>query len=116
MLAPVIHPTPFNQDAVQRELMDIASWWSSVAVDEINGGFFGEIDSCSTPQILAHKGVILNTRILWFFSELALFSGDEKHIQLANRAYQWILTNLVDPIHGGLVWEVESLLYFNPAT
>ena len=53
----------------------IASWWSAHSVDHEKGGFFGAIGADNAPIPNADKAVILNTRLLWAFSELAHIDG-----------------------------------------
>ncbi|MCG8369519.1 MAG: hypothetical protein MJA32_03265, partial [Proteobacteria bacterium] len=55
-------------DAAVRELHAIASWWLTHSIDDRHGGFAGEIDHTGKVVDGAAKGLVLNSRILWFFS------------------------------------------------
>lgn len=90
------------------ELYAIADWWLAHAVDESQGGFIGNMDCDNVVTANADKGVILNARILWFFSEAALFSGNDNYRSAANRACDYLLTHFIDPIHGGVYWRVDA--------
>ena len=91
----------------ERELFSIANWWLANGVDMNNGGYVGEVDCNNLPQLEANKGLVLNARILWFFSELALAYPEQRFIDAAKRSYDYIETYFRDPEHGGYWWELE---------
>jgi mannobiose 2-epimerase len=82
----------------------IANWWARHSVDGARGGFHGAIGADGAPVASAEKSVILNTRLLWFFSEAAHVSGDADATALANRAAAYVGDNFFDAEHGGLFW------------
>ena len=47
--------------------------------------FYGEVAADNLPVISASKGIILNSRILWFFSEVATELKTEEYRQAAQR-------------------------------
>lgn len=104
------------QTEFHNELHAIASWWITNTVDELNGGFIGEMTVDNQIVANANKGIILNTRILWFFSEASLFSKnhlkDNKHAALyenyALRAFKYLIEHFVDSQHGGVYWELNA--------
>jgi len=68
------------RDRVERELRgDILPFWLKYAVDDEYGGFRGQIANDLTIDPLAHKGLILNTRILWTFAKAYKVYGDEAY-------------------------------------
>lgn len=95
----------------RKELLSIADWWATCAIDTTHGGFHGEVDVHNNAVINANKGIILNARILWFFSEAALHTAGEPHNRLycdcATRAYDYIIQHFFDKEHGGVYWEVD---------
>lgn len=104
--------TDFNAQSISKELSDIATWWQDNGTDVKNGGFVGEIDSAGDRLELADKGIILNSRILWFFSELAVFLGTQTKegqsaLATAQRGYQYLLEHFDDTKFGGAVWLVD---------
>lgn len=101
-------PEVFGRDAAIKELHRIASWWLENSLDDEHGGFFGEIDSAGRPVPGATKGIILNSRILWFFSELAKFHDDPRYRGAADRAFHFLLERFDDSVHGGAVWELAA--------
>lgn len=89
------------------ELRAIGDWWLENTLDEKHGGFVGEITPDNVVNASADKGVILNTRILWFFSEAALFTGCARYASAADRAYRYIVNHFLDRDHGGVFWMVD---------
>lgn len=111
--------TSFNalrelQDEFHQELESIVNWWLEYSVDNEHGGFYGEVDSNNQPKRNATKGIILNARILWFFSEVAARYQLEKNPKahecssIAKRAYDYILRCFFDEEHGGFYWELDA--------
>ncbi len=90
------------------ELNAIAQWWITHCQDHDNGGFVGEIDVDNQVNPSANKGIIQNSRILWFFSEAALFSGNKEYATMAERAYDYLVRYFVDPIYGGVFWQLNA--------
>lgn len=90
------------------ELIAIADWWVRYSQDHEKGGFYGEISVENQPIKTANKGVILNARILWFFSEVALAVDNADYRQCAQRAYDYIVANFVDEKFGGVFWELDA--------
>ncbi|MBU3023805.1 AGE family epimerase/isomerase [Aestuariibacter sp. A3R04] len=93
---------------VDAQLTAIASWWKRHSIDNEHGGFYGEVDNQSKPVRAASKGIVLNTRILWFFSEYARHTQLAEDRAMADRAYQYLTEYFVDQQYGGLVWELSA--------
>lgn len=93
----------------QQEAENIASWWADKMVDHQHGGFLGEIDNDNQVTVDAPKCIILNTRILWFFSEYAHFTGSERYRELATRSYHYLMDHFDDKTQGGVYWMVDHL-------
>jgi mannobiose 2-epimerase len=93
------------------ELISIANWWADHAVDLEHGGFHGEIDANNNVALHANKGVILNARILWFFSEATLNTasepGNARYRECATRAYDYLIKYFLDGEYGGVYWELD---------
>ena len=56
----------------------------------------------------AEKGCILNSRILWFFSEAAMLTG-RADAACAHHAYQWFEDHCFDRENGGVYWSCDAL-------
>lgn len=91
-----------REDA-RAEGLRLLDWWARHLVDE-RGGFYGEVDGDDRPVPAASKSIILNTRLLWFFSAMASWSGDAHAKELAQRAADYIRDHFHDAEQGGLYW------------
>lgn len=92
----------------RQELIAIADWWLKNTVDNEQGGFYGEVGADNVAVKNASKGIILNSRILWFFSEVALETNSVEYRQAAKRAYDYIINYFFDKQHGGVYWELDA--------
>jgi mannobiose 2-epimerase len=90
------------------EVHAIGDWWLAYAVDHDRGGFWGEVARDNTPNKKADKCIILNTRILWFFSAATRFTSREDYAAAAQRAFDYLLEYFVDAEHGGVVWMLDA--------
>lgn len=89
------------------ELVRIADWWLQFGRDDERDGFFGEVGVDNTPVPEADKSIVLNTRILWFFCELARTVDDPRYREAAERSYRYILEHFLDETHGGVYWMLD---------
>ncbi|HOY23653.1 MAG TPA: AGE family epimerase/isomerase, partial [Cellvibrio sp.] len=92
----------------RQELIVIADWWLENTIDHEQGGFYGEVAADNVPVKNASKGIILNSRVLWFFSEAARELQADKYRQAAQRAYDYIVNYFFDKEHGGVYWELDA--------
>lgn len=81
-------------------------FWAELK-DEENGGFYGLLDYDLNLDKKAMKGCILNSRIMWFFSESYLLLGDEKLLNYAKHGYQFLKDKCLDKENGGVYWSVN---------
>ncbi|MEO5563567.1 MAG: AGE family epimerase/isomerase [Chitinophagaceae bacterium] len=93
---------------VTDELHSILSYWKKYAVDQEQGGFYGSVNNNNIADLTAPKGIVLNSRILWAFSAAYPFTRDESHLQVATRAYTYILDHFIDRQYGGVFWSVDA--------
>ena len=82
----------------------ILPFWMSLKDGEY-GGFYGSMDNHLILNRAADKGCILNSRILWTFSEAARLLDGEKYAPFAKHAYRF-LERFTDPDNGGVYWSV----------
>lgn len=85
----------------------ILPFWKNL-MDEKNGGFYGYVDFDLHTDREAPKGVILNSRILWFFSNAYLTYGDEEALFYARHAYDFLRKHCLDRENGGIYWLLEA--------
>lgn len=100
--------TPFNRPSISAELDYIGQWWLKNATDLKEGGFVGEIDFFGREVSGANKGIVQNSRILWFYSEKALLNEEDEYKEAAKRAFDYLIAYFDDNEHGGAIWEVSS--------
>jgi mannobiose 2-epimerase len=89
------------------ELLSILEYWTVNSVDETNGGFIGTIGFSENKDFTADKGSVLNARILWAFSAAYPVTKNERHRELAQRAFEYIAAHFYDKEHGGIFWSVD---------
>ena len=93
---------------MRAELDAILSYWEKNTCDNINGGFVGRIDENNTSYPDAHKGAVLNSRILWAFSSAYSLTKNEEHLHLARVAYNYIVAHFIDKDYGGIYWLLNA--------
>ncbi len=81
----------------------IMPFWDKLRDDE-NGGFYGYVGFDLNVDKKADKGVILHSRILWFYSKAYAVLGDEHCLENALHAYEYIKDHCVDFNKGGVYW------------
>jgi mannobiose 2-epimerase len=94
--------------AVRQELENnIVPFWLDRAVDSEHGGFIGQMSNDGTIDYQAHKGLILNTRILWAFSALYRFKPDPRYREMAEHANEFLQAHFWDGTYGGTFWLLD---------
>lgn len=84
----------------------ILPFWMNLA-DGQNGGWYGYVDYDLNVKKDAHKGCILNSRILWTFSTAARVTGDPVYREQAERALAF-MEKFEDRERGGVYWSVTA--------
>lgn len=84
---------------------DLIPFWQGLK-DEENGGFYGYLSYDLKLDKNAVKGCILNSRILWFFSNAYMLLGDPSLLESATHAYQFLKDYCVDNEFGGVFWSL----------
>lgn len=92
---------------VTNELDAILNYWTKNSVDVINGGFIGQIDFEENTVATAEKGSVLNARILWSFAAAYQKTNNPLHLELAERAYNYIQKYFYDTKFGGIFWSLN---------
>ncbi len=82
----------------------ILPFWKRMK-DAENGGFYSFMDENLRLDKTADKGCILNSRILWTFSDAARILKKEDLREYAVQAYHF-LDCFMDPENGGVYWSV----------
>lgn len=83
----------------------ILPFWKNLK-DEEFGGYYGFMDTELNLDKKAVKGCILNSRILWFFSNAWAVLQDESLKEYADHAYEFMKNYCYDEERGGVYWSV----------
>ncbi len=94
------------QEVTEHLQKDIIPFWKGLR-DDGNGGYYGWLDYDLVLDKKAEKGCILNSRILWFFSNAYLTLGDSSLLEEAAHAYAFMKERCVDPEYGGVYWSLH---------
>ncbi len=92
---------------VRKELTDrIVPFWKQLRDDE-HGGYYGYMDFDLNVDKCYEKGCILNSRILWFFSNAYMTLKDKTLLSEADHAYRFMRDCCEDKEFGGVFWSVS---------
>lgn len=95
-------------DEVKYELINhIIPFWNSMRDDE-RGGFYGFMSHDLKLDKNAPKGVILHSRILWFYSNCYLLLKDKQCLENARHCYEFMTKYCVDRENGGVYWLMNA--------
>ena len=84
---------------------DIIPFWRGLK-DEEYGGFYGYMGYDLALDKKAVKGCILNSRILWFFSNAYLVLKKDGLLEDAGHAFRFLKEYCVDRENGGVYWSL----------
>jgi cellobiose epimerase len=99
---------PTLKQEARREYFAILDYWQKYAIDHTEGGFWGRVNQQNQPVPNAEKSLVLNARILWTFSSAYRHFGVAAHLDLAKRAFEYIVAHFKDTTHGGVYWSVKA--------
>jgi len=85
---------------------DIIPFWQGMK-DEVYGGFYGYLGFDLKLNKEAVKGCILNSRILWFFSNAYMLLGEKSLLESACHAFRFLKERCVDREYGGVYWSLD---------
>lgn len=84
----------------------IIPFWQGMK-DEVYGGFYGFLGFDLKLDKESVKGCILNSRILWFFSNAYLLLGEEELLGYARHAFLFLKEHCLDEEFGGVYWSLN---------
>lgn len=94
-----------SQAALDELTGRLLPFWKALR-DEEHGGNYGYMDFDLNLDKKAEKGCILNSRILWFFSQAAIVLKDDSLIPYARHAYDFLRERCLDREYGGVYWSL----------
>ncbi|MCM1526901.1 MAG: AGE family epimerase/isomerase [Bacteroides sp.] len=86
---------------------DLIPFWNG-CMDAEKGGFCGHVDYDLRRDWQSDKGVILHSRILWFYSNAYLLLRDVSLREMADHAYEFLTQSCLDREQGGMFWSVTA--------
>lgn len=106
----MLHNKEFNKGMFCTEIKahltnHIIPFWQGMK-DEVYGGFYGFLGYDLTLDQAAVKGCILNSRILWFFSNAYMLLGEEEFLKSARHAFLFLKEHCIDKEFGGVYWSL----------
>jgi len=97
--------TDMKKTALDMLETNIIPFWKKLR-DNTYGGFYGFMDIDLNLDPKADKGCILNSRILWFFSEASRILGRDDLLEDARHAFRFLTDYCHDKEFGGIFWSV----------
>ena len=100
-----------NKEEFKKHLCEgIIPFWKNLRDDEF-GGYYGFMDYDLNIDKKAVKGCILNSRILWFFSNAYMVLKEDKSLSdslmdEARHAYEFMKDKCLDNENGGIFWSM----------
>ncbi len=94
-----------KEEALRHVKEKILPFWMKLK-DEERGGYYGYVDYELKVDKEAVKGCILNSRILWFFSNACTCLKDTAFLPYASHAFAFLKQHCLDLEYGGLYWSV----------
>lgn len=95
------------KEEFRKHLTDcIIPFWKSMRDDEF-GGYYGYKGYDLVTDKKSEKGCILNSRILWFFSNAYSVLEDESLLDEAKHAYEFMKDHCLDFENGGIFWSIN---------
>ena len=88
--------TKLYELALKELTENLLPWWMTKAVDNENGGWYGEVGNDDVPVAHAPKFITLNARLVWTFSSAYRILGDEQYKVMADRAYDYFIKHFWD--------------------
>ncbi len=107
LTAELVAILPVFRKELSNELSEILDYWIKYTPDHKSGGFIGSLDNENNVDSLAPKGVVLNSRILWTFSMAYQIMKKQAYLDMASRAYYYIVDHFIDRKYGGVYWSVK---------
>lgn len=84
----------------------IIPFWKNMRDNE-NGGYYGYMDYDLAVDKEAVKGCILNSRIMWFFSNAYTLLKEESLLEEAKHGFEFMKKYCLDQKNGGIYWSIQ---------
>jgi cellobiose epimerase len=95
------------RDEIKKHLTEcIIPFWKNLR-DEQHGGYYGWVGYDLKTDKEAVKGCILNSRILWFFSNAYTMLKDPSLLDEADHGFAFMKQYCMDRENGGIFWSIQ---------
>lgn len=94
------------QEIKEHLLEGIIPFWKGLRDNEF-GGYYGWVDYDLSVDKQAVKGCILNSRIMWFFSNAYTLLKDESLLDEARHGFAFMKEHCMDKENGGIFWSLK---------
>jgi mannose-6-phosphate isomerase len=88
-------------DALRERAIDLLALWHAHACDTDHGGYHNRLGHDLAPVVDDHKRLLVQTRLLWAFSEGVRLGAGDWAREAAQHAYRFLEEALQDPKNGG---------------
>ena len=95
----------FVEEIRQHLTEELIPFWKGLQ-DKEYGGYYGYMGYGLEIDKKAVKGCILNSRILWFFSNAYTLLKEDTLLEAASHAYHFMKNYCIDKEYGGVFWSV----------
>ena len=105
---PVTTANSFASEAREHLFSHILPFWIGPAVDHERGGWMAWLANDLKPDRAKPKGLIVHARILWTFSAVYRIRAETLYREMAERAFDYLMSRFWDPDLGGAFWQLND--------
>jgi mannobiose 2-epimerase len=87
---------------------NILPFWMRHTPDPVNGGFYGALTNDLQVRNDQPRSAVLVARILWTYAAACRLLGDPAYLDMARRAYDYLVSRFWDRQYGGVYWAVDA--------
>ncbi|MGD0614213.1 MAG: AGE family epimerase/isomerase [Verrucomicrobiota bacterium] len=98
----------FSQRVSDQLFVHLMPFWCGPALDREQGGWMACLSNDLKPDRTQPKGLIVNSRILWAFSAVHRKRPDPLFKQMADRAFDFVISRFWDAQFGGAFWQLDD--------
>ena len=98
----------FSQRVSDQLFGHIMPFWCGPALDNKQGGWMACLSNDLEPDRTQPKGLIINSRILWAFSAVHQACPEKLFRQMADRAFDYVMSRFWDSQYGGAFWGLDD--------
>lgn len=98
----------FSKRAGDQLFGNILPFWCGLALDHEQGGWVAWMSNDLRVDRSQPRGLIVNTRILWAFSAVHGARPNAVYRQMADRAFEYVMTRFWDAQQGGAFWRLDD--------